>query len=58
MSQIIISHGNSTFLDLREEDNLFIVYKMAGPNVSFIQCIPLCIIIVNIPPNSISRNYK
>ncbi len=33
----IISHSNNTFLDLREEDNLSIVDKMAGPNVSFIQ---------------------
>ncbi len=32
-----ISHNNNTFLDLREEDNLFIVDEMAGPNVSFIQ---------------------
>ncbi len=34
---MIISHSNSTFLDLREEDNLSIVDKTAGPNVSFIQ---------------------
>ncbi len=33
---IIISHSNNTFLDLREEDNLSIVDKMAGPKVSFI----------------------
>ncbi len=45
--KIIISHCNyNTFLDLREEDNLFIVDEMVGPKVSFIwrlldHCIPI-----------------
>ncbi len=30
-------HSNNTFLDLQKEDNLSIVDKMAGPNVSFIR---------------------
>ncbi len=34
---IIISHSNNTVLDRWEEDNLFIVDKIAGPKVSFIQ---------------------
>ncbi len=31
---VIISHNNNTFSDLREEDNLSIVDEMAGPKVS------------------------
>ena len=38
---MIISHSNNTFLDLREEDSLSIVDKMAGPNVSYIRRCPL-----------------
>ncbi len=34
---MIIFHSNDTFIDLREEDNLSIVDKTAGPDVSFIQ---------------------
>ncbi len=36
---MIISH---TYLDLQEEDNLSIVDKTAGPNVSFIHCNTQC----------------
>ncbi len=34
---MIISQANNAFLDLREEDNLSIVDKIAGPNVSSTQ---------------------
>ncbi len=33
----VIFYSKNPFLDLRGEDNLSIVDKMAGPNVSFIQ---------------------
>ncbi len=46
-------HFLKPYLDLREEDNLSIVDKMAGPNVSFIQRLP-CIYKLNRSIHSIN----